>query len=167
MIGEILKALLGWVIPPDPAVTDFFVAEDSPLYRRREEAMKTIQLWRWKVSITIMLFTLLSFWAFSPWGWTTTADISKVIEPVKGEVAEMKQDVKEAKKTNKEILDVLGELRSVSVGDQIRRLVAQRCRAKGYERDGLQSDIDEAQRRYNNFAHLGNYPEPPCTVEEK
>lgn len=167
MIGDILKELLGWVIPPDPAVTDFFVAEDSPLYRRREEAMKLIQLWRWKVSIILMLFTLIVGWAFSPWGWVTAADIQKSVEPVKTEVEEMKLDVRDAKKTNKEILDVLGELRSVSVGDQIRRLVSQRCRAKGYERDDVQRDIDEAQRRYNNYAHIGNYPEPQCAPEDR
>lgn len=166
MIGEVLKALLGWVVPPDPAVTDFFVAEDSPLYRRREEAMKMLLLWRWKVAISIMSLTMVASWAFSPWGWVTAADITKAVEPVKSQVEEMKSDVREAKKTNREILDVLGELRSVSVGDQIRRLVSQRCRARGYERDDVQRDIDEAQRRYNNFAHLGNYPEPPCTEEK-
>lgn len=158
---------LTWLLPPDPSPLAELVGPENPdLHTRLIEYFRELRAWYWKMSTVTMAFMIFIVWAFSGYGFARAdgikPSVDEAVQPIQKQIEDLRVAVAGLKASTDQVVNELYELRATSVADQIRRLIARRCKeVDPAERGRLRDEIDYAQVRYEQYAHR-KYDEPTC-----
>jgi hypothetical protein len=160
-LTKAVLALVGFLVPPDPAVTDFVATGDPTLVARAEKAMQELRLWRWKVSILLFTTTATMAWLIIFGDYVRASDVNGRVHKALGPV-QMKLDDISVKMDNLE--KAINNQLAVAAVDNICKLVVRRSKESDEnERQSLRRDIDALQISYRQYMRVGfDYPENRC-----
>jgi hypothetical protein len=143
---KLFLTLIGFFVPPDPAVTDWVPPGHPDLVQRAEASMKEIRMWYWKVSGTVFLLAAGLVYTLFFAGFVRASDVETLAQ------------------SQKTLAQAVNDQLAVSTADNICRLIQRRSKETNEsERWRLRTDIDELQKRYRVYSGTNEYyPEQRC-----